>query len=267
MTWMIVGVFAVFGSIIGSFCNVLIYRLHSGEDFLRSRSQCRACKKQIAWYDNIPVVSFLVLRGRCRRCAARIAWQYPLVEVVVAALFGMVGFFYAVGVTVPLFSAVCIALACAGLVVVFVYDARHMEIPMGVMWSVIGFLAVARIVADGAGGVLTAQVMQGATVTHGLAALAAFCFFFALSYVSDETWMGYGDAFVAIAVGLLCGPVGTFVALLIAFCAGSLYGVLLTLLKRATMKSAVPFGPFLIIGALASFFLIQMGVRFDMLMM
>lgn len=256
--------FVIFGAIVGSFCNVLIYRLRSGEDFVRARSQCRSCKKHIAWYDNIPVVSFLFLRGKCRRCGARIAWQYPLVEIAVAALFGMVGFFFAAG-SVVFVAAAMIALACAGLVVVFVYDARHMEIPMGVMWAVIGFLAVANIGADVASGAFARGLLHAAAVTHGLSAVAAFCFFFALSYVSDETWMGYGDAFVAIAVGLLCGPVGTFVALLIAFCIGSVYGIGLTLLKRATMKSAVPFGPFLIIGALTAFVLVHSGVHFDFL--
>lgn len=263
MTVLSVGVFVFLGLIIGSFCNVLIYRLHSGEDFVRARSQCRGCKKQIAWYDNIPVVSFVLLRGRCRRCGARIAWQYPFVEIAVAALFGMVGFFYAAGSIAPLLAAIVIAVACAGLVVVFVYDARHMEIPMGVMWSVIGFLVAALLSMDSAGGTFAQQLTHSMSVTHGLAASAAFGFFFALSYVSDETWMGYGDAFVAIAVGLLCGPIGTFVALLIAFCVGSIYGVGLTLLKRATMKSAVPFGPFLIIGALVSFVLLHFGVQFD----
>ncbi len=255
----------VFGGIVGSFCNVLIYRLHSGDDFVYTRSRCRACKKHIAWYDNVPVVSFILLRGVCRRCGVRIAWQYPLVEIVVAILFGVVGFFFAIGSIVSVVATAMIALSCAGLVVVFVYDARHMEIPMGVMWAVIGFLIVANGSTDVASGAFTHGLLHTATVTHGLSALAAFCFFFALSYISDETWMGYGDAFVAIAVGLLCGPIGTFVALLIAFCIGSVYGISLTLLKRATMKSAVPFGPFLIIGAITTFILVHSGVQFDFL--
>lgn len=259
----VIAAFIIFGAIVGSFCNVLIYRLRSGEDFVCARSQCRSCKKHITWYDNIPVVSFLLLRGACRWCGARIAWQYPLVEIAVAVLFGMVGFFFAAGSITSVVAAAMIALACSGLVVVFVYDARHMEIPMGVMWMVIGFLVVANVSADVASGAFARGLLHTATVTHGLSAVAAFCFFFTLSYVSDETWMGYGDAFVAIAVGLLCGPIGTFVALLIAFCVGSIYGVGLTLLKRATMKSAVPFGPFLIIGALVSFVLLHFGVQFD----
>lgn len=263
MEGLITGAFVVLGLIVGSFCNVLIYRIRAGEDIVCARSRCRSCKKRVAWYDNVPLLSFVFLRGACRHCDAPISWQYPLVESAVAVVCALVGYFYASGAIASLVAAITTALGCAGLVVVFVYDARHMEIPMGVMWSVIALFAVAVVFADGPSAVTAAYITGGAPMLHALAALAAFCFFFGLSYVSDETWMGYGDAFVALAVGLLCGPVGTFVALLVAFCAGSVYGVALTVTKRATMKSAVPFGPFLIIGALLVFALTRGGVAFE----
>lgn len=253
---LIVVFFVVYGLLIGSFCNVVIHRLRTGEDIVLQRSHCPKCKNEIAWRDNVPVIGYILLRGKCRYCKKPISIQYPLVELLVGILFGFIGYFYVTGVIELLTVAILYALAMASLVVILVYDAKYMEIPMTVMWIAIALLFAANVVMDLYGGAVRVDLWDSVTVTHGISTVVAFCFFFGLSYVSDETWMGYGDAFVAIAIGLLLGPMATFIALLIAFCVGAIYGVTLMAMHRKTMKSEVPFGPFLIMGMIVTFLLV-----------
>lgn len=239
--------FFIYGLVIGSFCNVVIHRLRTGENIALQQSHCPHCKTPIQWRDNVPVLGYMLLRGKCRKCHKKISIQYPLVEFFTGLIFASVGYFCSMGSLESLLAGVFYALAFAGLMVIFVYDLRYMEIPMGVMWSVIGFLILANVSLDLTLGV-SDGVWSSVTFMHGLSAFVAFCFFFGLSYFSDETWMGYGDAFIAIAIGLLLGPIGTFLALLVAFCVGALWGIFLMFAKGRTMKTEIPFGPFLILG-------------------
>lgn len=239
--------FFIYGLVIGSFCNVVIYRLHSGESIVLKKSHCPRCNTPIAWRDNVPVFGYMMLRGKCRSCAQKISIQYPLVEIAMGVIFASVGFFVSTGAVSSLLTGVLYALGFACLVVIFVYDLKYMEIPMSVMWLCIGFFLGGNVAIDvytGFGG----DVWSSTTVLHMMSAAVAFCFFFGLSYVSDETWMGYGDAFIAIVIGLLLGPIGTFLALLIAFCVGAIYGVGLMFIKNKSSKTEIPFGPFLIFG-------------------
>ena len=238
--------FFVYGLAIGSFCNVVIHRLRTGENIAFKQSHCPQCKTPIQWRDNVPVVGYMLLRGRCRTCKKKISVQYPLVEFTTALIFASVGYFCGIGV-IGLLTGVFYALGFAGLVVIFVYDLKYMEIPMGVMWGVIGFFVVANIATDMSAGAFS-NIWESVTCVHALSAFVAFCFFFGLSYFSDETWMGYGDAFIAIAIGLLLGPIGTFLALLVAFCVGAIWGIVLMLAYGRSSKSEIPFGPFLILG-------------------
>jgi len=240
--------FFIYGLAFGSFCNVVISRTRSGEKLFLSHSHCPKCKKNIGWKDNIPVVSFLLLQGKCRHCHKKISWQYPIVELMTGVIFGFIGYFYVAGSVSNLLVAVLYSFAFACLVVVFVYDVKYMEIPMAAMWGAIGLFFFANIVSDINVGAFSTGFFQSATFTHSISALVAFCFFFGLSYVSHETWMGYGDAFVAIAIGLLLGPIGTFLALMVAFCVGAIIGIGLIMAQGKTMKTAIPFGPFLIFG-------------------
>ncbi len=254
MTFVIL--FFIYGLAFGSFCNVVISRLRSGEGVVAKGSHCPKCGKSIRWQDNIPVFSFLFLRGKCRSCKKKISWQYPLVEIMTAVIFGFIGYFYAIESIDNLLVAVLYSFAFACLVVIFVYDVKYMEIPMNAMWLAILLLLVANVISDIDANAFADGLWQTKTFAHSISALVAFCFFFGLSYVSDETWMGYGDAFVAIAIGLLLGPIGTFLALMVAFCVGAVWGMVLVVAKGSSMKSAIPFGPFLIFG-LFTIFLIQ----------
>lgn len=247
--------FFIYGLVVGSFCNVVISRLRTGENMVFQRSHCPQCMTPIGWRDNVPVLSYLLLGGKCRSCKKPISRQYPFVEIVTAVIFASVGLFYVQDTVGYLLVAVIYAFAFAHLMVIFVYDGKYMEIPMFVMWMCIGLFVVANIVMDLNSDVFATDLWGSVTVMHGLSALVAFGFFFGLSYISDETWMGYGDAFIALAMGLLLGPIGTFVAMLIAFCVGAVYGVGLMIIQKKSSKTEIPFGPFLIFGMYCAFVL------------
>ncbi len=246
--------FFIYGAVIGSFCNVVIHRLHTGENIVLQRSHCPQCNAVIRWRDNVPIVGYLFLRGKCRDCHKKISVQYPIVELVAGCIFASIGYFCSVNV-ISLLSGVFYALAFAGLIIIFVYDLMYMKIPMGVMWTVIAFFLIANVCIDVGSTAKYMDVWHSTIVVHGLSALIAFGFFFGLSYFSDETWMGYGDAFIAIAIGMLLGPIGTFLALLCAFCIGAIWGIFLLCVRGKTMKTEIPFGPFLIFGLYSVFFM------------
>lgn len=250
-------IFLVLGLIVGSFLNVVIYRIHAEEDgIVDGRSRCRSCKKDLLWQDNIPLFSYLFLKGKCRFCKAPISSQYPAVEFsgMILALIASAGalstyssqYFLAGVVGVLTFFV----FAC--MLVVFVYDYKYMEVPMNVIvWGSI-FAVVLLLVKD----FYTSEAFSffaSHLFLHGIAGGLCFLFFFTLSYVSKEQWMGYGDGFIALVIGLLLGPLSAFVGILIAVLSGATIGILLTLSSQKTMKSAIPFGPFLVFGMVASY--------------
>ena len=134
----------IFGLLVGSFLNVILFRFETGETVVSGRSRCNACRQTIAWYDNIPLLSFMLLRGMCRHCRAPISWQYPAVELSTGALFALAGARLFVPGSPEVMIELLLALGLiAILTVVFVYDLVHMEIPMsalwaGIAWSVFG---------------------------------------------------------------------------------------------------------------------------------
>lgn len=249
----IIILFFIYGLAFGSFANVVISRTRSGERIFLTQSHCPRCKKDIIWKDNIPVLSFILLKRKCRRCAKKISWQYPIVEIVTSIIFALIGYLYIIGSIENLFIAVLYSFVFVSLVVIFVYDVAYMEIPMNAMWLAIVLLFIINIFTDVNSGVFVENFWSSDTFLYSLSALVAFSFFFGLSYASDETWMGYGDAFVAIAIGLMLGPAGTFLALMVGFCVGAFVGIALIVMRGKTMKTAIPFGPFLVFGAFVIF--------------
>src|SRR3989344_2201116 len=131
---MIVIIFFIFGLIIGSFFNVLVYRLRDAETLL-GRSFCRQCKHQIRWYDNIPLLSFVLLRGQCRDCETKISWQYPAVEFITGVLFALVGliFFVSGGDARMWWEIAWLVSIASCFVVIAIYDLRYMEIPLSLL--------------------------------------------------------------------------------------------------------------------------------------
>jgi leader peptidase (prepilin peptidase)/N-methyltransferase len=230
--------FGLFGLIVGSFLNVLILRYP--ERGVGGRSACMSCGKQIRWYDNIPVFSWLVLRGRCRDCHAHISIQYPLVEALTAILFALIG---ASTLALPAQIAACIITAL--LIAIAVYDFRHTVIPDPWVYTFALVALFSQLLFGPHPDALT--FLSGAIVAAPL---------FALWLYSRGAWMGFGDVKLAVGMGWLLGAVYGVAALFLAFVVGAFVGVGLIAFTHTsaaakagqgfTMKSEIPFGPFLV---------------------
>lgn len=225
----------LFGLIIGSFLNCLIYRLEVGQGFLGGRSYCPNCKHTLSWKDLIPVLSFFWLRGRCRYCQGKISWQYPLVEMAIGLLFFLIADYQ-----LPVISYFIIPF----LVVIFVYDLKHYIIPDRVIYPVIGLVLVCDL--------FWSDFSWG--LNFFISAFGAGSFFLLIVLLSRGKWMGVGDVKLAFLMGLILGFPGILPALFLAFFLGAIIGVGLIIFSKKTMKSEVPFGPFLVLGTLISLF-------------
>ncbi len=225
---------AVLGLIGGSFLNALLFRYNTGRSALRGRSACMRCGHELAASDLVPVFSFLFLRGRCRYCHTKISWQYPTVELAAAALAVLVYLQNPEPLWVAYWFLVWMA-----LLFVVVYDWRHQIIPWPASLTLLALSLVIGYTAGTWGGLL----------------LALPLLFFSL--ISRGRWMGWGDGVLELSLGLLLGLTAGLTALFVAFWAGAVVGIALLLLskKRYTMRSEVPFAPFLILGAAAIHFL------------
>lgn len=220
----------VFGLCVGSFLNAVIFRVHEGESVLRGRSKCRSCEEPLGPLDLVPIVSFLILRGRCRRCKAAVSWQYPFVELATAVLFLL--FYLRDGrLTYALFGD---WILLGFLVVIFVYDLRHMAI-------LDRFTIPAMIVAVVLN-LWTGEVSAGSMLL-GVAAIAGF--FFVQFALSQGVWIGGGDIRLGALMGFALGLERGLVALFIAYLLGAVVGVALLAAKKAQAKTPLPFGTFL----------------------
>ena len=229
---------AVLGAVFGSFLNVVAYRLPRGESLSRPRSRCPGCLTQIRAYDNVPVLSWLALRGRCRTCRTPISARYPLVEAGTGALCALV-----VIAKGPYEDALLGLVLVLLLVPVTLIDLDHRIIPNRLMLIGAVLAPALVLVTD-----------PGAIVEHGLAAVAAGGFFL-VAVLAYPRGMGMGDVKLAFVLGLFLGrDVGA--ALFVALIAGTLVGAAVIARKGAAegRKTAVPFGPFLALGAVVALF-------------
>lgn len=256
MPFFLVVVGGLFGFIVGSFSNALIWRMHSGESIVKGRSHCVHCGHTLAWYDLIPMVSFVMLRGHCRYCAVPISLQYPLVEVLNAALLAFITW-HALQFINPstdfifyIVYTVFLAIVFSGLLVILVYDLKHYLIPDNVLFP----LTLVSGVWYGVGTIFFDFYTGPEMLNAAYAALIALSFFLVLFLVSAGRWMGFGDVKLAFFMGLFLGYPAILVALFFAFTSGAIIGVALIALKMKTIKSQVPFGPFLIAGTFVAFF-------------
>ena len=228
----------ILGTILGSFLNVVIYRLPRNLSIVRPGSRCPHCQTPIRPQDNIPLVSFLVLRGRCRVCRAPIGWRYPLVEAVSGGLLAGVWLRFAPGgAWIPLVSAALFSLM---LVAVFFIDLDHQIVPNAITYP--GIVA----------GLLLA-IPQGRLVPSVVVAASAGALFLLIAVVSHGG-MGGGDIKMAAMMGAFLSWPATAVALLLAFVMGATAGVLLIAVKRRSRKDPIPFGPSLAAGAVIALF-------------
>jgi leader peptidase (prepilin peptidase)/N-methyltransferase len=242
----------LFGLIIGSFLNVLIIRRSVFS--LGGRSHCMSCGKDIRWYDNIPLLSWVLLRGRCRFCKSRISPQYPAVELLTGVLFA------ALGGTPLTYPELAVGLTIVALLIaIAVYDLRHTIIPDEWVYPFALAALVFALLWRGAAMGIWPLVLAGPAIALPL---------FLLWLVSGGAWMGLGDAKLALGMGWLLGPLYGFYALSFGFILGALIALCILLplphlmrmaqgiarlsagAPRFTMKSEVPFGPFLIASTL-----------------
>lgn len=326
---------AILGLVIGSFLNVVIFRTEKNKSF-GGRSYCPKCKKTIPWYDNIPLLGYLLLKGRCRFCHKKINIQYPLVETFTSLAFlsatwlvssnllnNWLNHYFSVSGLLSLeakykldpnlltaetnfkfFELIFIWAIFSILIAIIVYDLKHMLIPDSFTYAGIVatlfyglvadiFLLFAVLIKNNQLFILETVGLNVKNSPHGffpiplseffgwettsffpqiihakqnylaifldsrtgsglIAGLAVALVFFLIVYLSNETWMGMGDVKLVFFLGLFLGIFKTVVAMFLAFELGAILGIILILFGRAKMKTALPFGPFLIAGAVLS---------------
>ena len=225
---------ALVGGLIGSFLNVVIWRLPRAESIVSPGSRCPACEEPIAPYDNLPVVSWLLLRGRCRHCNARIPVRYPLVELLTALSFAAVvavrGFDSDLVLELPF---------VAGLIALAGIDYDHKLLPNRIVYPMAAY------------GLLAGLLVDRADLAENLIAAAGAFLFLFIALVAYPRGMGMGDVKLAGAMGLYLG-LAIIPALLVAFLSGSVAGLVIIAREGAqARKKAIPFGVFLALGGLA----------------
>jgi len=235
----------VFGLVIGSFLNCVIYRLEEGKSFLKGRSFCPKCKHILGWQDLIPVLSFIFLKGKCRYCNKKVSWQYPLVEFATGILFLLVCLNFGIWNLEPFYYLLISSL----LIIIFVFDLKHYIIPDGVVYTAIVASFAYNLVYS-----LFAIHNPQFFLQSLLAAFLAAGFFLLIVLVSKGQWMGVGDIKLAFLMGLFLGWPNILIALFSAFFIGAVVGIGLIILKKKGLKSEVPFGPFLAIGTFLALF-------------
>jgi leader peptidase (prepilin peptidase) / N-methyltransferase len=240
-----VGLSGLFGVLFGSFANVLIHRIPAGMSIASPPSACPSCGTQIKPYDNIPIVSWLVLRGRCRACSASISARYPLVELGMGVLLAVTA------LTADRLSDLVVTLPLvflASTLAVIDLDTKRLPDP----------LTLPLLVAmPAAGGIAVALGSPGeAWIRAAVTALAAGAVFLVIALVAPAG-IGLGDVKLAPSLGFAMGflergGARAFLGFLLAFLLGAVIGVALMLTKRAGRKTKIPFGPFLVAGSLIS---------------
>lgn len=257
----------IFGCMIGSFLNVCVYRMPRNESIVKPRSRCPKCGKPIVWYDNIPILSWLILRAKCRRCGAPISWMYPLVEAITGALFLLV--FLRFGFTLA--TPVYMTLAASLVLVTFIdladwtipNEVTFPGIPLGVAFSLVGMFypASGLVVTDVIDSLL--GLFLGGFVLYLLDKLSLL--------LLKKRGMGFGDVKLLAMLGAFLGWKQVLLILMLSSVLGSLAGVGMVIVMRGAKRTApleddekpgeepptgyyLPFGPYLVVAGLIALF-------------
>jgi leader peptidase (prepilin peptidase) / N-methyltransferase len=232
-------VFGLFGLVVGSFLNVCVYRLPRRESVVWPGSKCTSCLRSLLWFENVPVLSWLVLRGRCRTCKTSISMMYPGVELATGLAFA--GSYLVYGMQ-PLL-VVRIAFACA-MIVLFAIDYRHRILPdvITLPGILVGF-ATSLILPPGPVASLMGLVAGGGSL---------FLINEAYYRLRGQEGLGMGDVKMLAMIGAFLGWKLMVVTLFLGSFTGSILGLLLISFRKGSMQSALPFGTFLALGALAA---------------
>jgi leader peptidase (prepilin peptidase)/N-methyltransferase len=233
----------IFGLVVGSFLNVVIHRLPLDESIIKPRSHCPSCSTFIPFYDNIPVVSYLLLRGRCRHCRTKISFIYPLVEILTALGFWL-AFSHFNGE--PLYAAFSILFICLLLIQAFI-DLTHMILPLeisiggAVVFLIYSFFNPA-----------ISPVNAFATAAGAALAFAAIYIFYLK--VRKIEGLGQGDIWMMLLLGSFLGVNKLIIAILLASISGVIVGIFFIIVKKKNLKLALPFGTFLSLGSFIALF-------------
>jgi len=254
--------FFVFGLVIGSFLNVVIYRYHTEKSIL-GRSACMSCQDKLVWYDLVPLFSFFLLKGRCKTCKTKISRQYPIVEFLTGVVFALLFFkfqdLFFWNLLMFTMTYVYYAVLFSILIVISVYDWKHKIIPDGLvlLFGVLAFISVFLF----SGSIFNLHIPQTLEVFSGVILAAPFALIWLLS---KGAWMGLGDAKLELGLGWLLGLSWGLSAVALAFWSGALVGIVLIVFSKVyskffptkhSLKSEIPFAPFLAMGALIAFVL------------
>jgi len=245
MDLLILVILFVWGTLFGSFLNVLIDRFSTERSIVKGRSYCENCKKTLSWKELLPLVSFIIQKGKCIHCKAKIPPRLFLVELLTGLMFPVV-YFYGIGAGLPTFQIVSVGVVVYAFLGIFFADLTYGIIPDKLL--ILSFLGIFGLV-----GLPSTNWWE-----HLFSGIASFAFFFFLFAVTKGRGMGFGDVKFAFVLGFFLGYPLTIVALYIAVLTGALISIILVLWKKVSFqKGTVPFGPFLIFGTLLAFFLGQ----------
>jgi prepilin signal peptidase PulO-like enzyme (type II secretory pathway) len=239
----------LFGLMIGSFLNCMIWRIHKKETVL-GRSYCPSCRAQINWNDNLPILSFIFLRGRCRYCKKKISWQYPAVELATGLLFALAFYenfgFLTFGSPLIFTKQAIMFLrdlfVISIVTIVFIYDLK---------W----YLILDKIVLPASLLVFLLNLYLGFDLWNlVISGIIGGGFFLLQFLVSHGKWIGDGDIRFGLFMGLALGWPGILPALLISYFLGSLIGIGLIIFGKKNLSSKVPMGTFLAVGTIVALF-------------
>jgi len=238
--WPLIAIAAALGLLCGSFTNVLIVRIPAGTDWVKDTSRCPRCQHPIAWYDNMPVLSWLWLRRKCRHCGEPISARYPVVELLVSAMFALVAWQF----ELTIMAALLLYLAVISVALVAI-DLEHRRLPdklvlPAIVVTLVGL--VGHTAVDGEWWIL-ARAVLGALILGG---------FYFVMWFAYPRGLGLGDVKTAVVLGLVLGALGwpqLAVGSILGPLVGSLWGIAAVIRQRAFRDVRIAYGPALILAA------------------
>lgn len=239
---MVITLIIVLGLVIGSFLNVCIYRLQKNESISKPRSHCPNCQHQLKVWENIPVISYLLLRGKCSNCKIKISLKYPLVEMLTALVFSVVYYFFGISI-----ETLLLIIFFSIIIIITFIDIDIQLIPNNLL--LLSILPITAFVIVNQPNSYQSHIIGGILLT---------LIFLIIGYIGKLVYkvdsMGMGDVKYAGVIGLLLGWEKGILAFIIAFFSAAAIIVIMSMYKKLSRKQRIPFGPFLSIGCFVAFF-------------
>lgn len=244
------------GLFVGSFLNVVLYRLPKRETVVFKPSYCPSCKHKLTPIELVPIFSYLIQRGKCRNCQKAISWQYPLVEATTGVLF-LLAFWFWVGnyssEGYAVFSLLYLFAISSILLLVFTFDAKYGIIPdsLVIIGSIIVLIYRLIVVFTGYSSL---SFWQETVLMPLIVGLLTALFFWSIIIVTRGRGMGFGDVKLGFLLGFLVSYPDIFLLLFLAFVLGAIFSIALISFSKKKLSDTIPFGPFLVLGAYAAWF-------------